>query len=517
MITFPTDPAPQPNDIYPPLGSPAINGRRWKFNGVAWDVYTAPISYNDLVDVPSEFPVEAHEHAISEVVGLQSALDGKQAVGDYATLVSGKVPASQLPSFVDDVVEYPTYEDFPGVGATAGTGEPDKIYVALDTNLIYRWSGTQYIIISASPGTTDDVPQGASNLYYSSALASADAPVQSVAGRVGDITLTSADITDFSTAVTGTAPAPTTSANSGIDITGTNINTTYNTSIADSVVSVAVGGAPAAAAASWKAKNIVQVLDDILFPTILASVGTAKSVDLAVSGSSGTLEIGTSHSRTLTATFNQGTIRNGNGSTNSNPLVGTATSYTFTGTGISSTSQTGNQFTFNSTVQSGSNSWGVVVAHEAGTGTYTDNKGVSGTNLDSQRAAGSATDATSSPAINGVHPYYYLKSTSPITTASMVAAIQNGTATKVVSSSTGTLTIPWAMNAEYLGVAYPSTSTTKTKFYVTQLNSGDITAVFNPVSNPTSVTTGNWTQDYRIHVSSSAQSSSVANIELRNS
>jgi hypothetical protein len=513
MITFPTSPAPQTNDIYPPIGSPAINGRRWKFNGVAWDVYTPPISYNDLVDVPSEFPVEAHDHAISEVVGLQTALDIK------ADLVNGKVPAIQLPSFVDDVVEHPTYEDFPGVGTTPGSGEQGKIYVALDTSLIYRWSGTQYVIISASPGTTDDVPQGTGNLYYSSALASADAPVQTVAGRVGDVVLTSADITDFSTAVTGTAPAPTTSANAGISITGTNIDTAYNTSVGDAVVSVAVGGAPAAAASSWKAKNIVQVLDDILFPTILASVGTAKSVDLAVSGSSGTLEIGTSHSRTLTATFNQGTIRNGTGATNSNPLVGAATDYTFTGTGITSTTQTGNQLTFNSEVQSGSNSWGVAVAHDAGTGTYTDNKGVSGTNLNSQRVAGTATDSSSSPAITGIHPYYYYKSTTAITTQSMVTAIQNGTATKVLASSTGTITAPWQPTDEYYALAYPATSTTKTFFYVTDLNSGNMvaTGAWHPVSTPTSVTTANWTQDYRIHVTTSQQVSPVANIQFRNS
>ena len=57
---------------------------------------------------------------------------------------SGKVPASQLPSYVDDVVEYDNLEAFPE------TGESGKIYVAKDTNLTYRWSGTQYVEISPS-------------------------------------------------------------------------------------------------------------------------------------------------------------------------------------------------------------------------------------------------------------------------------------------------------------------------------------------------------------------------------
>lgn len=57
---------------------------------------------------------------------------------------SGLVPSSQLPSFVDDVLEYDSFSDFPP------TGESGKIYVAKDTNKTYRWGGTQYVEISAS-------------------------------------------------------------------------------------------------------------------------------------------------------------------------------------------------------------------------------------------------------------------------------------------------------------------------------------------------------------------------------
>lgn len=95
-----------------------------------------------------------HSHAVSDVTGLQTTLDSK------ADLVAGKIPASQLPSYVDDVLEYANTSAFPG------TGETGKIYVALDTGKIWRWSGSAYVEISASPGSTDSVTEGSNNLYF---------------------------------------------------------------------------------------------------------------------------------------------------------------------------------------------------------------------------------------------------------------------------------------------------------------------------------------------------------------
>lgn len=63
----------------------------------------------------------------------------KGSAGGVAELDSnGHVPSSQLPSYVDDVKEYPSVTDFPI------PGESDKIYIALDTDLFYRWGGTVY-------------------------------------------------------------------------------------------------------------------------------------------------------------------------------------------------------------------------------------------------------------------------------------------------------------------------------------------------------------------------------------
>lgn len=61
-----------------------------------------------------------------------------------ADLVSGKIPSSQLPSYVDDVVEVILYSDLPS------EGEAGKIYVVKNTNLTYRWTGTDYTEISKS-------------------------------------------------------------------------------------------------------------------------------------------------------------------------------------------------------------------------------------------------------------------------------------------------------------------------------------------------------------------------------
>lgn len=57
---------------------------------------------------------------------------------------SGKVPSSQLPAYVDDVLEYDTRNSFPA------TGQADTIYIAIDTALAYRWTGTTYAEISPS-------------------------------------------------------------------------------------------------------------------------------------------------------------------------------------------------------------------------------------------------------------------------------------------------------------------------------------------------------------------------------
>lgn len=75
----------------------------------------------------------------SAISNLNTAISSK---ADLDT--NGKVPSSQLPSYVDDVLEYNGKSNFPS------TGETGKIYVDTATNLTYRWSGSAYVEISPS-------------------------------------------------------------------------------------------------------------------------------------------------------------------------------------------------------------------------------------------------------------------------------------------------------------------------------------------------------------------------------
>ena len=79
----------------------------------------------------------------SKVVSEAALAAMSGAASGFATLdSSGHVPAAQLPSYVDDVVEYASTAAFPA------TGETGKIYVALDTGKVYRWAGSTYAVIS---------------------------------------------------------------------------------------------------------------------------------------------------------------------------------------------------------------------------------------------------------------------------------------------------------------------------------------------------------------------------------
>lgn len=112
--------------------------------------------------------------AISTVSGLQTALNGKintterGVSGGIPTLDEfARIPPSQLPSYVDDVLEFQTLANFPA------TGEGGKIYIAINQGTAanptrqYRWTGSTYVEINPSPGTTDALAEGSTNLYFS--------------------------------------------------------------------------------------------------------------------------------------------------------------------------------------------------------------------------------------------------------------------------------------------------------------------------------------------------------------
>lgn len=121
---------------------------------------------------------------------ITSALSGKVdsslvgAVSGLATLdATGKVPSSQLPSYVDDVIEVDDYAHLPQ------TGESGKIYVTVDDNKTYRWSGTTYSQIKGDlalgVGTTDAYYGDKGKIAYDhSQDSTVHVPTTSVAGKI---------------------------------------------------------------------------------------------------------------------------------------------------------------------------------------------------------------------------------------------------------------------------------------------------------------------------------------------
>lgn len=110
----------------------------------------AEVTIDDELSTTSVNPVQ-NKVITGSINTLTTAVNGKIASTEkganngVATLDNaGKVPASQLPSYVDDVLEYADLAHFPL------TGETGKIYVAEDTNKTYRWSGSTYVEISES-------------------------------------------------------------------------------------------------------------------------------------------------------------------------------------------------------------------------------------------------------------------------------------------------------------------------------------------------------------------------------
>ncbi|SDP48977.1 hypothetical protein SAMN05428975_1437 [Mucilaginibacter sp. OK268] len=95
---------------------------------------------------------------------------------------TGKVAASLLPSYVDDVVEANNFATLPNPGETG------KIYITLDTNAEYRWSGSAYMQIVASPGSTDAVPEGSINKYFTASRTIATALSGLGLGDAGAVT-----------------------------------------------------------------------------------------------------------------------------------------------------------------------------------------------------------------------------------------------------------------------------------------------------------------------------------------
>lgn len=126
---------------------------------------------------------------LSDQEDLQDALDLK------ANLVDGKVPASELPSYVDDVIEVADYASLPV------TGEIGKIYITLDNNKIYRWSGSIYIEIASNNAIWGAITGTLSNQLDLQAALNLKANDADVVKLTGDQTITGTKSFNSSTSI----------------------------------------------------------------------------------------------------------------------------------------------------------------------------------------------------------------------------------------------------------------------------------------------------------------------------
>lgn len=101
--------------------------------------YVASAIAHAVID-PSQIDLSAY----AKKTDLPTKLSQLTNDDNYVQTVSGLIPANILPSYVDDVIEVANYAALPAVG------ESGKIYVTLDTNLTYRWGGSDYVEISKS-------------------------------------------------------------------------------------------------------------------------------------------------------------------------------------------------------------------------------------------------------------------------------------------------------------------------------------------------------------------------------
>lgn len=130
-------------------------------------IYTVPnpVSYKNTPYTTDEYgnaeffkALRSNDPEAEKDVANKKYVDGK--LNTKADLVDWKVPSSQLPSYVDDVLEFDTREAFPV------TWEKGKIYIAINDDSQWRWTGSTYKKMVSSPWSTDAIPEGSQNLYF---------------------------------------------------------------------------------------------------------------------------------------------------------------------------------------------------------------------------------------------------------------------------------------------------------------------------------------------------------------
>jgi len=324
-------------------------------------------------------------------------------------------------------------------------------------------------------------------------------------------------------------------ANNGLAIDGSDVlSTIYDTTISDGVTSVAVGGATAQDASEWRTKNIVQVLDAILFPDI-APTYTIPTITIT-SSITGTREIGETITPLLTAngvkndanTYTQIAFRRGTTTINTNTALSVANIANVADQFGYSNPNNPNQrflgtYTDSFVITSGSTTWLARGSYNAGIAKR-NNKGVVDTRTPAVRTttapqAACTTFDSATTSVTGIYPYFWGVSATQPTASSIAADIAAGNANKVLAVATGTVTVTFNASSEYVWLAHIGSATSKTKWFNTALNNGDIGAgqfILAPVLQNVNSPDGFWSaQSFKVYISGFATTTS-GSIEFRN-
>lgn len=455
---------------------------------------------------PSGLPITTSTNGLTVATGISSSL-----ISNFGTAVSGLLPLVTGNGYVQTMFSGNTY-------TISATGlQPSGNYITSivgSTGIFVSGNGSTYTI--AVTGITGG-GGGSSNVtisnYGNDRILTSDGSASGINAENG-LTFDGKHLSISSglSANTGNFTSSLVVSGYPVSVSGHTHSTTdiskYDSSIGDGVMSAAVGGAVSEPASVWKTRSLRDILDTILFPTINASISTAVGGSLTFDGNTAsTQEVGTVISRVLTANLERGVITNGNGTIGPN-VVGTGTSYTFSGTSISSSvvSST-NTYSFTHTTVTGSNGWSVIMAYAAGTGNYFNNKSVVGTNLDSSRIASNI--SRSSSTINGIYPYFYGVSNSSLSLSQIANAIVTNASTKVLSSSAGTVSVPFNGSNKFFWFAHIAADPTKTKWYRNDINKGDILDSSTLFSSPSTVNvnspSGFWSNiSYKVYITNYA-------------
>lgn len=232
----------------------------------------------------------SNPHSVTAAqVGLGNVTNAAQvlrtemgAPNGVATLdAGGKVLTGQLPSYVDDVIEAADYAALPG------TGETGKIYVTLDDNKTYRWSGSAYTEISASLA----LGETSSTAYRGDRGKIAYDHSQTTHAKTTAIDATDHALIDH-TGMPGvpaayTLPTASTTVLGGVKVDGTSIN------ITDGVISAAGTGTGDVVGPAGSTNNNIVVFDGITGKLIKDSgaaahdavtISDSTSIDLTLTG-----------------------------------------------------------------------------------------------------------------------------------------------------------------------------------------------------------------------------------------